>query len=328
MADDKGKGGAPTPGLGGLGILVILMILFSLWLTNNGPDKVEISKSGNSSSSSKKEVITTSSQTAKADQEGEEVKVSPYKGNISLSLGSAKSTIQPNQEYIIISARGNKEPINIGGWVLRNGREKKNYVVSGNTVRGQSVSVAIPEFGLSIYHPFDIRQGQRSKISLESGSKAYIITGSLPSVAGIQVRDNFKTNRCLGYLEDKSGYRFYPRLSYRCPLSKEMIDVGGLDDVCYSFIRSIRPCHAPEDVYVKNEGYCLDRNCKLTSACRNLITNNFNFQSCFNTYSRDDDFSSPDWRIYLNRNWEFWESNRETISLYDRSGLLVAEKSY
>lgn len=330
MAEDKGKGGAP--GLSGLGVLVILMIVFSIWLTNNGPDKVNLNSNKVKSQDSQASKTTTSrntdDQTSSEKGKTEDKTRSPYYGQISINSGSAKSTIQPNQEYITISARGNKEPINLGGWILKNGRDKKSYVVSGNTVKGQSVSVMIPDTGLSIYHPFDFNQIKRSRISLKSGEKAYIITGSMPSVAGIKVKDNFKTNRCLGYLEDKSGYRFYPRLSYHCPSSKEMIDTASLDDTCYRFVRSVRACHAPEDVYVKDEGYCLDRNCKLSSACRNLVTSQLNFQSCFNTYSHDDDFSSSEWRVFLNRTWELWESNRETISLYDRQGLLVAERSY
>lgn len=322
MAEDKGKGSVPSSS--GLGFFLVIIIVFSLWLANNGPNKVSLDPGKTRQNSTADRTSTSRDSDKKIETESR----SPYYGQISLSAGSARSTIQPNQEYIIISARGNKEPINIGGWVLKNGRGKKNYVVSGNTVRGQSVSVVIPDLGLSIYHPFDISQTKRSKISLKSGERAYIITGSLPSIAGIQVKDNFKTNRCLGYLEDKSGYRFYPRLSYNCPSSREMVDTASLDDVCYNFIRSVRSCHIPEDIYIKDQGYCLDRNCKLSSACRALATSQLNFQSCFNTYSRDDDFSAPEWRVFLNRTWELWESNRETISLYDRQGLLVTEISY
>ena len=108
---------------------------------------------------------------------------SQYKGKIRLSSGTARSTYQPNQEYVIISASGNKEPINIGGWVLRNDRDKKKYVVYGNTVQGQSVSAVISGTGYYIYHPFDANQNRKSIISLKSGEKAYVITGSLPTVS-------------------------------------------------------------------------------------------------------------------------------------------------
>lgn len=338
---DKDSGGGASPMKGFIGVAIILTLFF-MWINNGGParakkegffkmDMPTVSLPKSPARSDKSDIDQQTSGSPSEDDvdsaRAGETK-SPHKGFVQLAVGSGRSQYQPNREYIVISARGNKKPINIGGWTLKNGRSNKNYVVSGNTVRGQSVSVKIPSYGYTLYHPFDANQGRKGMISLNSGDKAFIVTGSMPSVAGIKVFDNFKTNRCLGYLEDKSYYNFVPDLSYECPSPREVTGISTLDDACYKFVRSLRSCHKPEDVYIKDQGYCLDRNCKINSTCRNFVISNFNFQSCFDTYSRDRDFVDNDWRIYLGRTWELWEDNRETIYLYDQAGRLVDELSY
>ncbi len=232
-----------------------------------------------------------------------------------------------------MSARGNQNPINIGGWTLKNGRDKKIYIVTGNAVKGQSVTVKIPSQGVALYNPFNPSSNIRRPITLKSGERAIITTGSVPTIGSVAINENFKINRCLGYIEDRpidqrSGYRFKPSLRYNCPTSRDLPSIAELDDVCYNFVRSISGCHQPTDIYDKTNGYCLDRNCQLSSYCRTFVKQNFNPQTCFLLYSSGKDFIGPEWRIYLNRTWELWERQRETISLYDKNGLLVTEISY
>lgn len=312
--------------------IIIVIVLFTMWVQGGGPSRAKdegLFVAENDSSS------IVSSQTSNSSQSNPKVEPteqpsteSVYKGKIRLQRGTAASTYQPNQEYIVITASGNKEPINIGGWVLSNGRSDKLYVVSGNTVAGQSVFVRIPDYGVAVFDPYNPSGNKQVPLTLKSGERAIITTGSPPVFSSIKINTNFKLNRCLGYLEDESSYRAYPRLTYRCPSSNDVPGITRLDDVCYRFARSVRPCHTPKDIYVKNEGYCLDGNCKLTSYCRNFITQNYSFRSCFNNYSRDDDFVGPEWRVFLNRTWELWEDRRESISLYDSAGKLVDKISY
>ena len=334
MADDKDK--KVVGGISGFSIIIGLMVLFSFWLTTHGPGAVnDISKSASSTptTQSQKTSVTKTASTKTSNSQtttnkDEEKNISPYKGKITLRSGTAKSTYQPRQEYIIISARGNDEPINIGGWTLKNGRDKQLQTISGNTVRLQSTIVRIPSSGVALYNPYYPQNNRQVPITLKSGERAIITTGGSPVLRGVTVKDNFKLNRCLGYLEDGSGYRAYPKLSYKCPASKDVPGISYLDDTCYDFARSIRACHTPEDVYVKDEGNCLDKNCKLTSYCRSFIKENYNFNACFSRYSGDEDFVGPEWRIFLNQNFELWADRRETISLYDTKGLLVDEISY
>lgn len=320
MADDKAKVVA-VGGVSGFTVLVILFILFALWMVNNGPNKISPTSNG-----------STSSQSSDLNQNQEKT-YSPYHNQISLQTSSVYTDI-PSREYITLSAHGNKSPINIGGWTLKNGRSNKTYIVTGNAVQGQSVSVKIPSQGVRVYNPFSPYTNIHSAITLKAGERAVITTGRLPNTGSVTVTENFKINRCLGYLEDRpvdqtgSSYRFIPSLRYNCPTSRDLSSIDNLDDVCYSFVRSIAGCHQPTDVYDKTNGYCLDRNCKLSNYCRTFIKDNFNPQTCFKLYSADQDFVGPEWRIFLNRDWELWDRQRETIYLYDRDGLLVTEVSY
>lgn len=332
MAGDGDK--KVTGGIGGIGLLIGLMVLFSLWLANSGPNAVNNQKiSGEKKNQVGSSQIEKNNTNQTGNLQAQAEKRSPFFGQISIRASSVV-TDSPNQEYITLYARNNKQPINIGGWILKNGRENKTYIVAGEAVKGQSVSVRIPEQGVVLYNPFNPSTNIQSPITLKAGERAVIVTGSIPTFDSIKINDNFKINRCLGYLEDRpinqsgSRYQFNPSLKYNCPTGRDLSNTGGLDDVCYNFVRSIGGCHQPTDIYDESKGYCLDRNCQLSSFCRNFVKEHFSPESCFNLYANTEGFVGPEWRIFLNRNWELWERQRETISLFDRQGLLVAEISY
>ncbi|MFA5022951.1 MAG: hypothetical protein WC537_01635 [Candidatus Paceibacterota bacterium] len=331
-------------GVSGLSVIVALMILFSIWMVNNGPEginsKNKVASQTKTTSSQNQKTNTTNHSSTKADNnnyyldsQGQRKKYSPYRDQISISANSV-STDSPNKEYITLSAHGNIQPINISGWTLKNGRDKKTYIVSGTAVRGQAVYVKIPDQGVVLYNPFNPSSNIHGPITLRSGEKATITTGSVPTAGSVVINENFKINRCLGYVEDRpvnqrsGNYRFSPTLIYKCPTSRDLPSIDSLDQTCYDFVRSISSCHQPTDIYDKINGTCLDRNCKLSSFCQSFVKQNFNPLTCFRLYSADKDFIGDEWRIYLNRTWELWDKQRETISLFDRSGLLVTEKSY
>lgn len=326
MAD---SGGETSSNL--LWIFIIIAVLFLMWFQNGG---IERAKKGSLFYTDSSFGVASSDNNKQNDNQDfgnngtGDGKYSPYHSFINLQSGSAQGTYQPGEEYITISAYGNKNPINIGGWTLRNGRDKKKYVVYGSTYQGQSVTATIPNFGFSLYQPYNIGLSRRSAITLKDGEQAVIITGKFPTFGDVKNKGNFKVNKCLGYLEDKNDYRFTPPLYYQCPSPRDLPGFKSLDDVCYNFVQSINTCHQPKDVYVRDEGYCLDGNCQINSYCRNLVTQNLNLDACFNRYSKDKDFVGKEWRVYLGQTWELWESSRETISLYDKQGLLVSEISY
>lgn len=316
-------------------VIIVVIVLFIMWIQGGGPARSKeeglfktVATSTTSSIHGDK-TGSTGGDIYSRDSSAEAVSTeSKYKGQVHLQGGTAASTFQPNQEYITLYAQGNETPISLKGWSLRNGRGDKLTVVSGNTVRSQSTVVEIPSLGIALYDPYHPQNNRLTSITLKSGESAIITTGRPPVFSGVTINNNFKTNRCLGYLEDDPSYRAYPSLSYNCPSSDDIPGVTYLDDVCYNFARSIRSCHTPKDVYVEDEGYCLDGDCQLSSYCRDFIKKNYNFATCFALYSEDEDFVDSEWRIFLNQNWELWADRRESISLFDSTGKLVDKISY
>jgi len=329
MADEKPE---TKVGMDFLIFFIVIGAMFTLWVQGGGPMRAKEEGLIKDSDQTSRQSQTSRTQSSGGVQSGagadEAVQNrSPYYGQVRISASSVRPT-SANSEYITLTARGNKEPINIGNWILKNGRDQKFYNISGTETRGQSVSVRIPALGVVKYNPYLPATNIQSPITLADREKAVIITGQVPTLADFVIRDNFKLNRCLGYLEDKTSYRFSPTIRDNCPRSEEFPGVDNLSDTCAKFASSVRACHEPKETYDPEEGYCLDRNCSLNSFCKGFVQQTFNFQSCFNTFSRDADFVGDEWRIFLGRTWELWESRREVITLYDASGRLVHQIEY
>jgi len=331
MADEKPEA---KVGMDFLIFFIVIGAMFTLWVQGGGPMRAkeeglikdnEEAATSQTAQSPTKPAATGALVGAEVDEAG--VARSPYYGQVKIQASAARQT-SANNEYLTLTARGNETPINIGNWILKNGRDQKFYNISGTETRGQSVSVRIPATGVVRYNPYLPVTNIQSPITLADREKAVIVTGQVPTLADFVIRDNFKLNRCLGYLEDKTSYRFSPTLRYQCPASRDYPGVDSLSESCAKFARSVNACHEPKEVYKQEQGYCLDGNCTLNSFCQGFVKQTFNFQSCFNTFSRDADFVGNEWRIYLKRNWELWESSRETITLYDASGRLVNQLEY
>lgn len=337
MAESESSGGGG--GMDAFWAIVVVIVLFIVWIQGGGPARSKeeglfkkTATSTSSLSSSRDQVtrpVRTSVPSENSSNETVAIAESKYKGLVRLQRGTAASTNQPNREYITILANyNNSTPIKVGGWVLSNGRSEHYFDVSGNEVRGQSVYVTIPEKGIALYNPYQPKSNILVPITLKSGESAVITTGQIPTIGSVTMKDNFKINRCLGYLADSTSYQFTPSLYYRCPNVSDMFNTSDLSDTCYDFARSISACHEPKEYYVQNQGYCLERNCRLNSSCQGLVKKYLNFQSCFNQFSHDKDFVGPEWRVFLGRPLELWANRRETISLFDSTGKLVDKISY
>ncbi len=327
MADAPSSDGG---GAGAFWLIFIILILFVMWIQGGGPSRGKHESLFTLSTSSENSSLSQSSSGGSAgNDEGSVANPSPYKGQISIETGTAASTDQPNQEYIVLRAGGsNSTSINIGGWTLSNGRSEKTFDINGNAVSGQSVYVLIPKKGIALYNPYQPASNILVPITLKPGESAVITTGQLPSTGSVTIRDNFKVNRCLGYVADNTTYQFVPDLNYRCPDVSEMVGLSDLSDICFDFAQSISACHEPKYSYVEDQGDCLEGNCSLNSYCQGVIKNNLNPQACFKEFSKDKDFVGPEWRVFLKRSLELWSERRETISLYDAAGRLVDQATY
>ncbi|MEK7621890.1 MAG: hypothetical protein AAB415_01795 [Patescibacteria group bacterium] len=243
---------------------------------------------------------------------------SPWSGQVRISGGNARYEIQSGKEYIEITADyQNPAPINITGWRLVNNPAR----------RARSMVATIPA-AANLF--ISTTAGQLAPIMLSPGGRAIMVTGAPPSRTAWPLRQSFRLNKCVGYLEEEfDTLNLTPSLPRDCPDPADEPGVATLPDKCYNFVRSLSSCHEPE---FKEDREGVDRVDgrvdDLTRACRLYVEEHFNYNACVKWHERDPDFYTDDWRVYFNQPWELWAENRERITLYDESGKLVDELAY
>ncbi len=246
---------------------------------------------------------------------------------ISIGTGNASYTYQPYEEYITIENRG-RNPINITGWQLRNGKDERTYNYGGNLQRFSADISLIPQGHLYI----SAREARLPQdIVLGAYERAIVTTGSMGAQTPYKIT-SFKENICSGYLEALPDYSFTPPLSQNCPRPYEEKGLEGLERDCRDFIRTLSNCETPkfESKTPDKKGYCetcIDGKI-LSSQCATFIKEHFSYQGCLANHGGDEDFSSNTWRIFLGRGWEMWDKDYESIELYNRAGELVNFMNY
>ncbi|PIP58045.1 MAG: hypothetical protein COX02_02450 [Candidatus Vogelbacteria bacterium CG22_combo_CG10-13_8_21_14_all_37_9] len=328
-------------------IVVVLLILFGLWFTTGGPSRSDNQKPfitpptsagdsqsyGSLSPNSKKTSIGSSGNTN--SEIIKDPNASSYQGLIHLSRGNANSETNANDEYIEIRAdRQNKNPINISTWTLRNGGDNRSYDQNGQMVKGQSNTARLPGAAVNIWTSLSAKK--IVSIKLSANERAYIISGSPFSYGNpYNIRESFRVNKCMGYIENLPNYRFVPRLSSKCPAPRNDPTLAQLPEQCYNQLRSLGTCQTID--FVTKDAWCRlhyndqalrDKLCNLPSYCKNIIKDQYTYEACVRNHQTDDDFFQPEWRLYLGSIWEIWASRNETISLYDEKGKLVDEIKY
>ncbi|MFH1170593.1 MAG: hypothetical protein V1704_03475 [Candidatus Vogelbacteria bacterium] len=237
---------------------------------------------------------------------------------VSINAGNGAYEIQPGKEYIELTASySNLAPVNITGWQLVN-----------NPARHNPVSVAVIPSAVKLFT--SAGASTWGPIILRPGDRAVVVTGRPLARSGWPIQQSFRFNKCVGYLDEEFRTAdITPSLRTRCPRPADEPGVATLPDKCYDFVRYLPSCHEPE---FKEDSEGVDRVDgqidNLTRQCRLYIQDHFNYNSCVKWHEQDTDFYGDEWRVYLNRTWEMWTENRETITLYDQSGKIVAEESY
>lgn len=296
------------------------VVLFILWWAGGGPNKTDGKSKSLFSIPKSYTPATISSGSKSSDKPAEQAKsntagepISPYQGKVKISsLGTAKSQYDPDFEYIILRADGNKEPINITGWILMNGRNRNPAAVDIAKEKGVINQVNLP-VGRLVYLIGGLDNFQ--SISLSDGQEAVVTTGYAQNFGSY--RSSFKTNICLGYLEDEDE-KFYPSLKTKCPDPEIEPGIEFVNDKCRDFIVDLNTCHSPSTSEMSD----------LSSSCRDYVREHYNYRGCVNNHINDKNFYGNQWLVYLNRPWEMWAKSGEVITLLDDKGLIVDRKSY
>ncbi len=248
--------------------------------------------------------------------------------NLSLSTGNAGYARQSYEEYIVIENHGDK-PVDITGWQLRNGKDRRVYNSGGSLQRFSSDITTIPQATLLLSPQ---GKSSMSNVVLGSGDRAIITTGSV-GVRHPYPIVSFKENICTGYLENLPDYSFQPSLSsYNCPRPELEPGVTNLDVACRKVIERLPGCQTPEFELRDSDdepcSTCLEGQ-RLSSACAAFIKEHFSYRGCIAYHSGDSGFTEDkDWRLYLGRGWEMWAEDYEAIELFDLSGNLIISENY
>ena len=323
MRRDLNKGASTLEG-----VLVLVVLVVIVFLTPR--DGTGTGGSWNWTPGTTLMSVSTSSYSSVAPPTGTapgtSLTTSSYRDTIFVGSGNAASTYQPYEEYITIEHSGDS-PINITGWQLKNGKDKRPYYL-GNVLQRYSADVAlIPQ--ATVYLPASGSPVMQD-IVLSPREKVVVTTG-FPSVNSPYRITNFKENICTGYIESLPEYAFRPSLSYNCPYPAEEPGIEALDVKCRNIVRSLPSCTTPVFERRDREGNpcdtCLNGEI-LASHCAAFIKEHFSYKGCLAYHSADPKFFGNTWRVFLGRGWEMWASEYETIELYDRLGQLVNFQNY
>lgn len=294
------------------GVIILAILIVIVIIMPKGPQSSKTNNPQSNRTNSSGENVVTSK--------------SPEAQNISLSTGNASYAYQSYEEYITLYNRG-RNSVDITGWQLKNGKDKRAYSLGGELKYFPRDTASIPRATLFVS---PAGNNLLQNVVLESGETAIITTGLITSQLPYKII-SFKENICSGYLEDMPEYEFTPSLSRNCPRPADEIGVKELDTECRNFINRMSSCRTPEFETRDRDGdichSCVDDK-PLSSSCVAFIKNHFNYNSCIANHRNDPEFLGKTWRIFLGKGWEMWAKQYETIELFDLFGKLVTSRSY
>jgi len=327
---------SPSPqNMDGFWLIAILSLVFFAWVSQGGPSAFESERVGTSTvqttvSENKKNTVTSNSRTNTVIQASTSAQVSPYNKKIKISnRGNSASERWADNEYITLQNVSNQS-ITITGWYLQNGRDQRGYIDNlNNLTKGVSDTAVIPK---GVRTLLVSTNNSVEQIILSPRDKAIVTSGKMTKKASF-LGLSFKVNKCSGYLNEYPGYALQPQISKQCPRPSAESGLDLLEDSCYNFVKKkLQVCHTPvyrEEMQKSGElRQYLDSTYGLSRVCREYVQQHFNYQWCTLTYMKDSDFYKGEWRIYLNRQAQLWDSGRERIALYDAQGKLVDELKY
>ena len=247
-------------------------------------------------------------------------------GDLSIGSGNAPYAYQSYEEYITLDNRG-RQPVNITGFQLKNGKDQRPYYTGSMLQRFSADVAVIPQGTLKL---LSSGTSLMQDIVLADGERAIVTTGSVGNRSPYQIY-SFKENMCSGYLEALPEYAFYPPLSQNCPRPYNEAGVRSMETTCRQFVETLSSCQTPrfggKDERGENCPDCVNGKL-LSSTCRAFVIEHFSYQGCLLYHSNDRGFLNRTWRIFLGRGWEMWAKDYESIELFDRFGQLVNFQNY
>lgn len=188
--------------------------------------------------------------------------------------------------------------------------------ITGWQIEGKRNTAQIPQ-GIETYNPLN-QTASYQDIIIKQGDTIYISSEANPLGGN---NWNFRENKCMGYL--KSSHNFPIAISETCPrISSDKLP-SYLEECCKQYANTLGACKQPTYQGMESYGILKDSN------CFNYLTYNLSYAGCYANYFQDKDFLQNKMHIYLNRtDREIMDVQMDTISLYDKNGLLVNKYDY
>lgn len=246
-------------------------------------------------------------------------------GTVTIGPGNAAHSYQSYEEYITLD-NTTRAPINITGWQLRNGKDKRPYYTGSNLQRFSADVAIIPQATLVL---LPTGNSINQDVVLANDEKAIITTGSFGNRSPYPVT-SFKETMCTGYLEALPDYAFTPALSRNCPDPEKEPGFANLPTDCKKIVERLNSCDTPKIGERVNREYCADcyKGQLVSSTCKAYLEEHFSYRGCLIYHQGDPGFFRKTWRIFLGRGWEMWAKEYESIELFDRLGQLINFRDY
>ncbi len=291
MADRDSEGHSPTKELGIF--LLFIFVLAIIWFVQGGSSKIPQSflmspPYAVTSISTGEEASSTEENLPEAIPGSKTT--SFYKGKIFLNAVASRET-DPQKEYVKISAYSLAEPALITGWTLMNRR-------------GESFAI-----GAAASFVFSGQVNIQNPIYLKPNETAVITTGQSP------IGTSFRLNICTGYFNQFQ--EFSPRLAEDCPRLLDSDIPVNFPNACFDFARDLPRCRMPMSIPPE-----------AGNDCAVLVNEKINYNNCVASHKNEGNFYKPEWRIYLGRDKEIWDNEREYIILRDQEGEIIDVVSY
>ncbi|KKT28860.1 MAG: hypothetical protein UX43_C0003G0154 [Candidatus Giovannonibacteria bacterium GW2011_GWB1_46_20] len=149
-----------------------------------------------------------------------------------------------------------------------------------------------------------------ASITLDYGERTIIITGESP------LGYNFKINKCSGYFNQRAAIS--PQIYAICPSVSSLSLPRNLNNACINYIESLPVCTMPT----------INADTGINNDCAEFVQAHASYAACVADYKNDKDFDKKEWRVYLGKNFDFWNNRHDLIQLFDPAGKLVTEISY
>ena len=177
--------------------------------------------------------------------------------------------------------------------------------VTGWNIKSNRGGIYVPQ-AVNFYDALGL--APETDIIMHNGDVLYLYSSSAPV--------NLRLNECLGYLPNRN--QFNPQLPQSCPYFNDQAAIQSFSGSCQNYIESLGGCQLPDMRNPQIPPY--------DTSCINYLETHFNYKTCLDEHQADPNFLS-------NQIWAWTGSTpldnyHDNVTLYDKSGLIVATYSY